>query len=214
MMEKQVFFQTFNSYSTLNEFTPKTKNVWIVFHGIGYLSRYFLKHFKEFDPDENYFIAPQAPSKYYLNNDYRHVGASWLTRENTRIEIENLMNYLDQIYKTEELDKALNLILMGYSQGVSVATRWMVRRKILPAQLIIHSGKIPAELKPVDFEFMKGTSVKLLYGTDDPFLNEKTLKIEAENAKDLFGEQLEIFPFEGGHEINAPMISRIYKLLP
>ena len=210
MMEKQVSFQTVNSYSILNEFTPKTKNVWIVFHGIGYLSRYFLKHFKQLNPEENYFIAPQAPSKYYLNNEYRHIGASWLTKENTETEIVNLMNYLDEVYKAEKLDKVPNLILLGYSQGVSVATRWMVRRKILPAQLIIHSGKIPLELKPEDFKFMKGTSVTLLYGKDDPFLNEKTLKIEAENAKDLFGEQLKIIPFEGGHEIKPGLISKIF----
>jgi len=74
--EKQVSYQIKNSYSTLNNYTEKTKNVWVVFHGIGYLSRYFLKYFKHLDPEENYIIAPQAQSKYYLNNKYRHVGAS------------------------------------------------------------------------------------------------------------------------------------------
>ena len=214
MIEKKISYHAANSYSTLNDFTRRTKNVWIVFHRIGYLSRYFLKHFKNFDPEENYFIAPQAPSKYYLSSKYRHVGASWLTRENTATEIENVLNYLDEVYEVEELDRAPNLILLGYSQGVSVATRWMARRKILPAQLIIHSGKVPAELKSENFDLMKDLKVKLLYGKEDPFLNNKTLEVELKNATDLFGERLEIFPFDGGHEINPPMITKISKLLP
>ena len=82
-----------NTYETLNDFTDETKNVWIVFHGIGYLSKYFLKYFDELNPLDNYIIAPQAPSKYYLNSSYKHVGASWLTKENTETEINNNLNY-------------------------------------------------------------------------------------------------------------------------
>lgn len=154
-IEKKVSYQTSNSYSTLNESTSKTKNIWVVFHGIGYLSRYFLKYFKNLDPDENYIIAPQAPSKYYLADQYRHVGASWLTRENTEPEIENLLRYLEELSKLEHLKDAPNLILMGYSQGVSVVSRWVARKKIHCSKLILHSGALPKELKPADFEFLK-----------------------------------------------------------
>ena len=45
--EKEITYQTSNSYSTLNQLTERTKNVWFVCHGMGYLSRYFLKYFKE-----------------------------------------------------------------------------------------------------------------------------------------------------------------------
>ena len=99
--EKQVSYQITNTYSTLNKHTSKTKNVWLVFHGIGYLSRYFLKYFKDLNPEENYIIAPQAQSKYYLNNKYTHVGASWLTKENTEEEFENVLNYLKEVFKAE-----------------------------------------------------------------------------------------------------------------
>ena len=67
-IEKQVSYNTTNTYSTLNTLTDKTKNVWFVCHGIGYLSRYFLKYFDELNSDENYIIAPQAHSKYYLGS--------------------------------------------------------------------------------------------------------------------------------------------------
>jgi hypothetical protein len=51
-LEKSVRYNSTNTYETLNGFTDKTKNVWIVFHGIGYLSKYFLKYFDELNPKE------------------------------------------------------------------------------------------------------------------------------------------------------------------
>lgn len=209
--EKQVSYQIRNSYSTLNNYTSKTKNVWVVFHGIGYLSRYFLKYFKHLDPEENYIIAPQAQSKYYLNDKYRHVGASWLTKENTEAETENVLNYLVEVYKAEELQNAPNLILFGYSQGVSVAARWVARNKTECTHLILHSGGLPKELQPEDFEFLTNTKVTLIYGDSDEYLNKEKLKKETGRARALFGDKLEIISFEGGHEVNVDVIADLAK---
>ena len=207
--EKKVSYQISNTYSTLNKFIPETKNVWVVLHGIGYLSRYFLKYFKDLNPDENYIIAPQAQSKYYLNNEYRHVGASWLTKENTEAEIENVLNYLEEIYTAEALQNAPKLILFGYSQGVSVATRWVARNKVECSHLILHSGGLPKELQPEDFAFLKEIKVTLIYGTKDEYLNSEKLRTEEGRAKELFGDNLEIISFEGGHEVNTEVIKEL-----
>lgn len=206
--EKEVSYQTTNTYSTLNYLTPKTKNVWVVFHGIGYLSRYFLKYFRHLNQEKNYIIAPQAPSKYYLNGKYEHVGASWATREHTQEEMINVMNYLDKIWGKEDLKNAENLILFGYSQGVSVVSRWVARRKINCAQLILNSGRLPKELEPGDFDFFEG-DVKFIYGTDDPFVNEEFLNAEEERIKNLFPNNLNFIAFEGGHEVNKNIISNL-----
>ncbi|SDL09566.1 Predicted esterase [Salinimicrobium catena] len=207
--EKEVSYQTTNTYSTLNDFTEKTKNVWVVFHGIGYLSRYFQKYFRHLNKEENYIIAPQAPSKYYLNGKYEHVGASWATRENTELEIQNLLAYLDEIYKTENLENAPNLILFGYSQGVSVVSRWVARRKINCSRLIFHSGRLPQELKSEDFIFLGDTEVSFVYGTDDPFVSEEFLASEKERLKTLFPKNLKLLPFDGGHEVNKEIILKL-----
>ncbi len=207
--EKKVSYQISNTYSTLNEFTSHTKKVWVVLHGIGYLSRYFLKYFKDLDNEENYIIAPQAQSKYYLNDQYRHVGASWLTKENTESEIENVLNYLNEVYKAEALQQAPNLIIFGYSQGVSVATRWVARNKIECSHLILHSGALPKELKSKDFEFHDHTQVTMIYGTKDQYLNADRLKTEGDRAKELFGDRLETISFEGGHEVNVEIITQL-----
>lgn len=208
MNKKKVLYKISNTYSTLNEKTAKTKNVWLVFHGIGYLSRYFLKYFKHLDPEKNYIIAPQAQSKYYLNGEYRHVGASWLTRENTEAEIENMLNYLDAVYDSENLSKVKNLNILGYSQGVSVATRFIARKKIQCQNLIMHSGKVPQELVAENFKFLDDTQFSFIYGTEDEYLKAGIVKIEENRLKEIFPKNLEIITFKGGHEVNTELISK------
>lgn len=207
--EKQVSYQNTNSYSTLNSLTKNTKNVWFACHGLGYLSRYFIRYFDHLDEAENYIVSPQAPSKYYQGKDFRHVGANWLTRENTQEDTKNLLNYLDAVYENEKFPNDKKLILFGYSQGVSVVARWMASRKIEAGTLVIHSGGIPKELTAKDFEFLKQTKVFLLYGTEDEYLTENRIKEESERATELFGKKLKIIPFEGKHEVNRELIAEI-----
>jgi len=205
--EKQLSYQITNTYSVLNDFTKKTKTVWLVCHGIGYLSRYFLRHFHHLNAEENYIIAPQAQSKYYLNNEYKHVGASWLTKERTEAETENVLNYLDEVYKAENLGKAPKLIILGYSQGVSIATRWIAKRKINCDEVIMHSGKVPSELTKENFRFLKNTNFSFIYGTEDEYLKNEIIKVEEKRLKELFPHNFEIKTYKGGHEVNTELIA-------
>lgn len=209
--EKQVVYQTSNSYRTLNRLTNKTKNVWIVFHGIGYLSRFFLKYFDELPADENYIIAPQAPSKYYLNDQYRHVGASWLTKENRELETENVLAYIDQVFVSENLPSNCNLIVFGYSQGVSIATRWIVRRKIECGHLVLYAGGIPKELAPNDFELLFNTNAKIttLVGNKDEYINEERLEFESKRIESLFKGRAQQLIFDGKHELKKEIINTL-----
>ena len=210
--EKEVSYTATNTYNLLNNYTEKTKNIWIVFHGMGYLSKYFLKYFEKLDPEENYIIAPQAPSKYYQDRNFKHVGASWLTRENTLSETENNLQYLDAIFKKELNKEAGNLIVMGYSQGVSIALRWVASRKVPCNKLVLHSGGIPKELKKSDFKFLPySSSVIFLYGNNDPYINEERKKEESLKAMDLFEDRLKIEVFDGNHEVNETLLLSISK---
>ncbi len=208
MKEKEISYQTTNTYSTLNELTKKTKNVWFVCHGIGFLSRYFIMYFNQLNAAENYIIAPQAASKYYLKNEYKHVGASWLTKENTQTEIENVLNNLNAIYEAEQIPKHVSFYILGFSQGVSVAMRWVSRYKIPCHKLIIYAGSIPSELTAEDFSFLNLDQTKVInvVGTQDAYLTEKRMQQELEKMELLFGKQYQFLTFEGTHEMSNDVL--------
>jgi len=209
-IEKEVSYNATNSYSTLNTFSKKTKNVWLVCHGIGYLSRYFLKYFDELDSEENYIIALQAQSKYYLGSKYRHVGASWLTKENTEKEIENVMRYFDAVLEAEKIPSDINLIVLGYSQGVSVITRYVARRRLECSQLVLLSGGIPKELRNQHFEFLKGkTKVSYIYGAQDEYLTDAHMVGAKKRFYELFGDSGTIIVFDGIHEVRKEEINKL-----
>lgn len=208
--ENTISYQTTNTYSTLNSITTRTKNIWVACHGLGYLSRYFIRLFTVLNADENYVICPQAPAKYYQGNDFKYVGASWLTKENTLQETENVLNYLDALYEHEKSNFiGKRLILMGYSQGVSVIMRWMSKRNIKCDDLVIHSGSIPKELNATDFTQFENTNVHLVYGNQDEYIYDSKLKLQLDKAKQLFPINLKIIEFEGKHEVNTDFIKAL-----
>jgi len=207
--EKTVSYRTTNTYSTLNTFSKDTKNVWLVFHGLGYLSRYFIRYFSGLNAEENYIIALQAPSKYYQGTDFKHVGASWLTKENTIQETENVLAYIDSVWDKEAHNDKNKLIVLGYSQGVSVAARWLSSREIQCDHLILHSGGIPVELKPTDFQYLSNsTKVTYLYGDQDPYITEARKTEEHLKGDKLFGDRLEVQVFKGVHEVNTEFLKK------
>jgi len=203
--EKEVSYTITNSYSTLNTLTSKTKNVWFVCHGLGFLSRYFIQYFNELNPEENYIIAPQAQSKHYLKNQYKHVGASWLTKEKTQENIPNVLNYLDSVYQAENIPSDLNLIILGFSQGVSVATRWIAQRNIKCDTLVLYAGKVPREFSEDDFKHIP--TIKFIIGDKDEYITPDVLENEKDYSDVLFGERIEYITFDGTHEMKRELIN-------
>ena len=208
--EKKISYLTQNTYVTLNTLGPKTTYIWVIFHGIGYLSRYFLKYFDGLDPDKNYIIAPQAPSKYYLNSQYRHVGASWLTKEHTDTEINNLMSYLDGVMANEALPENCRLVVFGFSQGVSIAMRWVAQRKIQCDHLLLYAGGIPNELTKDQFSHLSDhCKIQIIIGDKDEYLTEERLEQEQKKTALLFEGRAQLKLFDGGHEIKKEIINTL-----
>lgn len=205
--EKEVTYTTSNTYSTVNQFTNKTKKIWLVFHGLGYLSKYFARYFSELSTEENFIIIPQAPSKYYLGNNFKNVGASWLTKVNTVAETANVLAYVDAVIKAEMPENPPTFIILGYSQGVSIATRWMSSRKVICDHLVLHSGGIPVELTAANFDYLPpSTKVTYLYGNQDEYITEARKTEEQLKGTKLFGDRLRIAKFEGVHEVYTPFL--------
>ncbi|WP_124980785.1 alpha/beta hydrolase [Nonlabens xiamenensis] len=214
-MVKTVSYQHTNSYETLNDLSTRTEKIWVCLHGLGYLATFFKKYFSGLDPEKNYVIVPQAPSKYYQGKDFKHVGASWLTRVDTQREMNNNINYLQQILEQEGIVGDPRLVFFGYSQGVSIVTRFCRSYAYEIKALIMHSGSIPAELDETDGQHFQKYSDRIIHisGTEDEYSNEKVLKRELQKIKLLFSTECEIHRPEIKHVVHTPLIEKIAQSL-
>ena len=111
--------------------------IWFVLHGYKQLARRFLRRFEALATDRRMLVAPEALSRFYVSPEPgRHgprsvVGATWMTREDRLNEIEDYVAYLDGL--AEELGAARHrMTVLGFSQGVATATRWVVRGAVRP----------------------------------------------------------------------------------
>ena len=207
-MEKEVSFKATKSYSTLNSLENSTQNIWFACHGMGQLSPQFLDVFSNLDSEKNYIIAPQAPSKFYLSTKTKRVGANWLTKEQTMLEQANINNYFNAILRNE--NRAIPNVIMGFSQGVSVALRFLSFKKLNVNHIVIASGKIPTELDATNFNFLsESTRVWLTYGTKDPLLTKPIIREEIDKSRQIFGKKVKVVAFEGKHQINEQLLIEI-----
>ncbi|MCF8278370.1 MAG: hypothetical protein K9J17_16700 [Flavobacteriales bacterium] len=199
-------------YFSLNSVRSTTKNVWIVFHGYAQLAEYFIKHFEDLDPEENFIIAPEGLSRFYVEGLAGRVGASWMTKEDREEEIKDQSSYLNEVLAdagVDPSDESFQFIVLGFSQGTATAVRWFVNNGIRPAQLVLWAGSFPHDVATAEHEqTFKNLQVHFVYGNEDQFLqhinvNEKTSEFQK------MGMQLTIWPFEGKHVMDRPTLAKI-----
>lgn len=211
-MNKSVQYSTVKTYETHGQLNADTDYVWLLFHGFGQLADSFIKDFKNLG-ENHYVIALQAPSKFYVKG-FTQIGASWLTQQDLELEKENVLNYIQKVYQAEGLaDRTdLKLNLLGFSQGVSVMTRFLAKYKISFHQLICWAGKFPKELQASDFNYLdqKSNQVKVLLvaGKEDPVAPPEQIKKELKRLASFF-TKIETLSYTGGHKISADVISQI-----
>ena len=195
------------SYYTLNELTNKTKRVWIVFHGYGQLAEFFIKKFEGLDPDENFIIAPQGLSKYYLNGVYGRVGASWMTKEDRLTEIDNQYAYIDAILNQFDLSDK-QFIYFGFSQGTATMGRYAAYAKRTFDQMIIWAGTFPPDTNPADWHYLSGQEgIHYYTSKEDIYFKDEFIPQQNEVVKTALGKTPQLHWYKGGHKVIPEIVN-------
>lgn len=179
--------------------TEKTKLIWIVTHGYGFLAEFFIKKFEELNPEEHYIIVPEALNRFYLKDMSGRVGASWMTTEDRESEIKDYIKYLDKVYETLILQTDAKIVGLGFSQGAATIARWAVKTHNRLNRIVFWGGNIPNDCLN-DIDQLNSMSPYLLVGDEDEFI---TKEIYEKVLKDLHNAGLtfsHIF-YKGGHAI-------------
>lgn len=183
--------------------------IWIVIHGYGQLARYFLNNFKGLETGRC-FIAPEGLSRFYLDAQHSRVGATWMTREDRLHEIDDHVAYLDALVTAvhEQAIPTASVNILGFSQGVATASRWMMRTVHRIHRLVLWAGSLPPELDREALAKWRGTTVDAVLGDADEHAGPEQLE---EQARKLTGAGLVVRThlFQGGHKLEAVTLARI-----
>ena len=211
-----ISFEFSSSYITYNKLTDNTENIWIVFHGYGQLSKYFIRRFDVLDGDKNYIIAPQGLSKFYVDEDYNNVGASWLTKEDRGSDLLNQQKYLIKLMDELKLKidfSKIKVNLFGFSQGVSALTRLLMNYNMKVNNVIIWAGWVPDEFFNINKDVLKDTNLFFVVGNKDKYYNNPIIKGYLKKFKNILNKEIDYFVFNGGHIVDRKVLKKINEKL-
>lgn len=183
--------------------------VWFVLHGYSMLASVFLKWFEPAARPGRLLVAPEALSRaYFEEGGGRRVGASWMTKEDREVEIEDYVRYLDLL-----ADQVLAAVpgsprvqIHSFSQGTATACRWVSFGRIRTERLVLWSGGVPPDL-PLDRygAVLTRSGLTLAIGTRDKYIT--TADIDREQARlAAAGLIPPVHRFEGGHRVDSTML--------
>ena len=145
-------------YYTMGNDINAADNIWILIHGYGQLASRMIGKFSCDTSYNNFYIAPEALSKYYVRRQPNQVGASWMTQEHRLDEIEDYVSYLTELITpiADNLQDHQNLNILGFSQGTSTMWRWINHSRLNFKTIVHWAGEFPKEIN---------------YGTITPYLH-------------------------------------------
>ena len=211
-MKKQISIPKTHKYSQLGEFSEKTNTVWIVLHGYGMLSEFFIKKFECILNGSTVVIAPEGSNRFYLENNYYRVGASWMTKLDKEKDIEDNMSFIQTLYSNavDEIGHTnFKLNTLGFSQGGATLTRWIMSNNITVDSLILWGSDIPKDcLTSEKKSRWSSIDVKLVIGNQDEYINEEN-KQKVIDLISSYGLKYELVEYEGSHKIIEKELEKI-----
>jgi predicted esterase len=202
-------------YYTLGQPGPGITDVWFALHGYGHLASLFVRELSALDDGSRLIVAPEALSRFYLGGlrerpaSERAVGASWMTREDRLMEIDDQVRYLDAVYAEvlAGIDRArARVCVLGFSQGTATAVRWLRYGTARAGRLILWGGEIPPDVDlSTERDRFSGVDLTLVVGTQDEYITSKIIAREKQRL-DAHAIPFKLVTFEGGHTIDEAVL--------
>ena len=214
MIKKTLQIEKKARYFQLGNPGNDTSIVWVVLHGYGMLSEFFIQKFKKLENKNTLILAPEALNRFYIDTNYGRVGASWMTKDERQDDIKENIKYLnslmDQIIK-EIGHNRFKINVLGFSQGGATACRWLFKSGLKFENLIMWAGDIPKDTL-TEHNRLKWNDMNthLVMGKKDELINEemkaKFLKLVTDYKLDY-----KLTLYDGDHRIFPDVLMELIK---
>jgi len=195
-------------YFTAGPAIAEAKGALIALHGYGQLPEFFMRRLQPLADAGWAIVAPEGLHRYYLEGAHGRVCASWMTKEAREDDIVDYVRYLDALSAELGLTER-RPVLLGFSQGVATASRWVAMGETAFSRLILWSGVFPPDYPwESGTEPMKAMRVDVALGTEDAFFDDSLLKTTA-SVLDANAVPFTAHSFQGGHAIDTELLQRL-----
>ena len=197
-------------YYTIGDLNESTREIIFVFHGYAQLAEDFIQNFTTIQSENRFIIAPEGLNKFYFKGFRGNVGASWMTKEDRKNEINDYINFLNNIYLkySSQINDNTKITLFGFSQGCATASRWFVNNNFKNAELILWGSFIPPD---IDYDKLRSkltAELKIVIGDEDEFISEDRIKLGDEI---LMKENInyELIKYPGKHNVQPGLFNKL-----
>lgn len=147
----------------------------------------------------------------FLKDSSGRVGSSWMTKEERRTDISDYVKYLDQLFQEFKplIDRTEKVGVLGFSQGVATACRWLAYSENKFDFLINWAGAFPPDL-PFEKAIEKTSDIALwmVLGDKDEYIKEDQL-IEHIAMLESKGFHPKTKTFKGNHSIAIDVLKEL-----
>lgn len=197
-------------HSIGNEETPEV--IWIVLHGYSQLGEFFIRKFVALDLSKTLVIAPDGLHRFYTSGHSGRVGASWMTKDDRENDINNYVQFLDNLYAhLHNKHPESKVIILGFSQGAATASRWVNLGIHLPNRLVLWGSVFPPDMElEVARNKMKAVKPVLVFGNSDEFTSKDKFD---EYCRKFRGDKIEfsVMEYQDGHDIEPNTLLELEK---
>jgi predicted esterase len=201
-------------YVTIGSPTAHVKDVWVCLHGYGQLAVWFARNFAHLELPERLFVVPEGPHRFYLQGTSGRVGASWMTKEDRLSDIEDQFNYLESLLARvkKDLSPTCKVHILGFSQGVSTAFRWLLKSQFNFATCIFWAGSFPPEIDyAAHSALFNAIKISACFGDEDEYISSKNAKKFVAMLTDV-EINADVHFYIGGHRINRDLLTEVLAL--
>lgn len=202
LLEQNILLQKhFRFY--LSENYKRKKKLLIALHGYGQLAQYFAKKFNKL-PDDYALLVPEGMHRFYLQGSSGRVGASWMTKDGRELDIQDNLNYLNQLLShVMENHVFEEICLLGFSQGGATAARWYDQGPSRFQQFVLWASVFPPDVKKPTYT---SGNLHFVLGTNDPYYTSGNEETECAYFTEI---GFNVHRFEGKHDIDSDTLSGI-----
>ena len=208
MQENTLSIQKTARYFTIGN-REKARYLLLCLHGYGQLPAFFGRKFEAIDQD--YFVViPEGLHRFYLEGSSGRVGASWMTKEARKHDIDDNTNYLTKLVNSITQNKSFEkIILLGFSQGGATAARFYYQQQKID-HLILWASVFPPDLHIEEEINGQPNKNYFVLGLEDQYFNE----IEQKKAIDFYRNMnFSIVQYTGNHTIDTSILNNLLSSL-